>query len=391
MNLNRLRRSVVSLLLYLTWLWRRMYRFHFKGGRSPIGLSTLFLVVLLVSLSGCRVISNWLTPAPVEPWLTARELAVIVNLEDPLSVQIAEYYLKQRNIPANNLISVSFSPNRVELSPDEFQQLKKQIDAQLPGYIQALALAWAAPYRVGCMSITAAFTFGFDLVFCATGCQETKYNPYFNSQSHRPYTDFKVRPTMAIAATNFEQAKALIDRGVASGGTFPLGTAYLVETNDRDRGVRVSIYTQVVKYLSNQFKIQVVRTNALEGKADVMFYFTGIAQVQKLDTNRFLPGAIADHLTSLGGMLTDSPQMSSLRWLEAGATGSYGTVVEPCNFPQKFPHPGIAMYHYLRGDTLIEAYWKSVAWPGQGIFVGEPLARPFSSLKVDYGSATSTF
>jgi hypothetical protein len=26
---------------------------------------------------------------------------------------------------------------------------------------------------------------------------------------------------------------------------------------------------------------------------------------------------------------------------------------------------------------LIEAYWKSVAWPGQGIFIGEPLARPF--------------
>lgn len=33
--------------------------------------------------------------------------------------------------------------------------------------------------------------------------------------------------------------------------------------------------------------------------------------------------------------------------------------------------------HYLRGATLIEAYWKSVAWPGQSLFVGEPLARPW--------------
>jgi len=31
----------------------------------------------------------------------------------------------------------------------------------------------------------------------------------------------------------------------------------------------------------------------------------------------------------------------------------------------------------LRGDTLIEAYWRSVALPSQGIFVGEPLARPW--------------
>jgi hypothetical protein len=36
------------------------------------------------------------------------------------------------------------------------------------------------------------------------------------------------------------------------------------------------------------------------------------------------------------------------------------------------------MYFYLRGSSLIEAYWKSVAQPGQGIFVGEPLAKPFA-------------
>jgi hypothetical protein len=66
-----------------------------------------------------------------------------------------------------------------------------------------------------------------------------------------------------------------------------------------------------------------------------------------------------------------------LRWLEAGATGSYGAVVEPCNFIAKFPNPAVAIYHYLRGNTLIEAYWKSVAMPGQGVFIGEPLAQPF--------------
>jgi len=69
--------------------------------------------------------------------------------------------------------------------------------------------------------------------------------------------------------------------------------------------------------------------------------------------------------------------MSALRWLEAGATGSYGTVVEPCNLVQKFPNPPVVIGHYLQGETLIEAYWKSVLMPGQGIFIGEPLAEPF--------------
>lgn len=43
------------------------------------------------------------------------------------------------------------------------------------------------------------------------------------------------------------------------------------------------------------------------------------------------------------------------------------------------------MGHYLRGETLIEAYWKSLSMPGQGIFIGEPLANPFKGAKVHVG------
>ncbi|MBF2025845.1 MAG: TIGR03790 family protein [Oscillatoriales cyanobacterium C42_A2020_001] len=315
----------------------------------------------------------------MEPWLTSDELVVLVNQADPLSVQIGEYYQQQRQIPRRNVISVNFVPGRAELSPEEFQQLKEIVDAQVPAYVQAFALTWAEPYRVGCMSITSAFALGFDQAYCAGGCQLTKSNPYFNSRSHQPYQDLRIRPTIAIAAADFNAAKALIDRGMASDNTYPTGTAYLVSTNDKNRNVRAAIYPQIKQYLSSRFNIETINANVLQNKPDVMFYFTGLAEVNELTSNYFLPGAIADHLTSFGGMLTDSSQMSSLRWLEAGATGSYGAVVEPCNFPQKFPNPGIVMTHYLNGDTLLEAYWKSVAMPGQGIFIGEPLARPFAT------------
>jgi uncharacterized protein (TIGR03790 family) len=81
---------------------------------------------------------------------------------------------------------------------------------------------------------------------------------------------------------------------------------------------------------------------------------------------------------SVGIKLLSGPaRVSRYSRIKAGATGRYGTVTEPCNFPQKFPHCGIMMAHYLAGDTLIEVYWKSVAWIGQGIFSGEPLARPY--------------
>ena len=96
---------------------------------------------------------------------------------------------------------------------------------------------------------------------------------------------------------------------------------------------------------------------------------------------------MADHLTSWGGGLIGYDQTTALDWLSAGATGSYGTSTEPCSFRAKFPEVGVAMAHYLSGETLVEAYWKSVLMPGQGVFVGDPLARPFGGVRVSRTAA----
>jgi uncharacterized protein (TIGR03790 family) len=312
--------------------------------------------------------------------LTPAQLAVIVNTADPLSISIANYYVLKRHIPSRNVIPVRFDPARDELPDAEFAGIKAAVDARADSRIQAYALTWARPYRVGCMSITAAFAFGVDAKYCASGCKLTQVSSYFNAATSRPYSDLHIRPTMSIAALDLPQAKALIDRGVQSDGSMPHGTAYLVMTDDAARNVRTIEYGQVRARQWRGVTIIIGHGAAVRDRDDVMFYFIGEATVPALTSNRFLPGAVADHLTSFGGMLTDSGQMSALRWLEAGATGSYGTVVEPCNFPGKFPHVGLVMSHYLAGETLIEAYWKSVAMPGQGLFIGDPLAAPFRIL-----------
>jgi len=67
-----------------------------------------------------------------------------------------------------------------------------------------------------------------------------------------------------------------------------------------------------------------------------------------------------------------------LSWIEAGATASYGTTSEPYSHLAKFPHPQLLLMFYVQGASALEAYWKSVAWPQQGLFVGEPLAAPFA-------------
>ena len=104
---------------------------------------------------------------------------------------------------------------------------------------------------------------------------------------------------------------------------------------------------------------------------------TGLADLS-LATNAFVPGALGDSLTSYGGdILENSGQTPLLAFLEAGAAGSYGTVVEPCNYTQKFPDP-VDYFYQARGFSLAEAYYQSVLNPFQGLLVGEPLAAPFA-------------
>lgn len=319
---------------------------------------------------------------PPDNALTPAQLGIVINDADPLSVQIGNYYRERRQIPSENVVHLRFSSERAEISPGEFAVQKKLLDKRLPANVQALALTWTKPYRVGCMSVTSAFAFGFDARYCANGCVYSALSDYAGSSSRAPYRDFHIRPAMMLAARDLRSAITLIERGIAADFSLPNGAAYLMETSDSARSVRKQFFAETKSTFQTQLPVHVMQSDSLKNATDVMFYFTGLTRVPDIESNRFLPGAVADHLTSFGGQLTDSSQMSALRWLEAGATGSYGTVVEPCAFTQKFPNPLLLMQKYLAGEALIEAYWKSVAMPGQGVFIGEPLARPYDAYRV---------
>jgi uncharacterized protein (TIGR03790 family) len=315
--------------------------------------------------------------------LRARDMAVVINDADSASVEVGRYYARQRGIPPDRVIHVRFPAGQAVMGFGDYERVRAVLKANVGPQVQAYALAWTLPYRVECMSVTAAFALGFDPgAYCAEGCQTTKPSPYFNSRSSAPFTDYQLRPAMLLAGESVESAKRLIDRGLRSDESWPEGKAYLVNTTDRSRSVRAETYERVRTALGAAYPIEEIDADVLEGRDDVMFEFIGVAQLAAMTTNRYLDGAIADNLTSFGGALVGSVQTTALQFLSAGATGSYGTSSEPCNFRQKFPEVGVVMAHYLSGETLVEAYWKSVLMPGQGVFVGDPLARPFGGARV---------
>lgn len=309
--------------------------------------------------------------------LQAAQLAVVVNDDEPNSVTIGEFYRQARDIPARNVVHVNIPGKPRKLTADQFRRLQQLIELQLPAGIQAVLMVWTAPYAVECNAITAAYTLGFDPGLCDKPCEPSKTNPYFNAASSRPRNDFGMRLSMLLPTESVEQAKALILRGKASGFRVQPATAYYLVTSETARNSRAVYFPRSMVLPQQQLTIHTERADSIEDVKDIMVYQTGKARVDKLETLQFLPGALADHLTSFGGDLLGDGQMSSLRWLEAGATASYGSVSEPCSYWQKFPHPTVLLKHYLGGATAIEAYWRSVAWPTQGLFIGEPLAAPY--------------
>jgi len=251
------------------------------------------------------------------------------------------------------------------------------------------------------MSVTSAFALGFNTIYCNTSggaCGVTAPVSYYNSDSASPFTDHGIRPAMSLASASAEDAYDLIERGIASDATLPEGDGYFIRTTDVARSVRWPDFIATLGLFDHEGGLDLTYldnstgagSNVLSGAGDVLFYFTGLANVADIDTNTYLPGAVADHLTSFGGRIPTGGQMSVQDWLTAGATASYGTTVEPCNFEQKFPRTSVLLPWYFRGHTVIEAYWKSVQWPGEGLFVGEPLARPWGATETDYDLETRT-
>ena len=114
-------------------------------------------------------------------------------------------------------------------------------------------------------------------------------------------------------------------------------------------------------------------------------YETGLAQFT-VPQNTFVPGAIADNLTSFGGIIFGAnSQTNLLAFINAGAAGSYGTVAEPGADPQKFPNPQVYFYQ-ARGFSLAESYYQSVNVPYLGLMVAEPLAAPFAQPDTGHGA-----
>jgi len=181
--------------------------------------------------------------------------------------------------------------------------------------------------------------------------------------------------------TTLEEAVAALQRSSAADSTHPQGGFYFSLTSDVRTTTRQPNFADAVAELQAMgYEAEVVNEVIPTNKAAVLGAQLGRANfVWGAAKSTLLPGAIAENLTSYGGMMSDPGGHTKLTELiKAGAAGSSGTVVEPYALQEKFPHPQMYV-HYARGASLAEAFYLSVTGPYQLLIVGDPLCQPFSN------------
>ena len=318
---------------------------------------------------------------------------VVVNQESSNSIAIGNYYCERRQVPPENMLRVRWTGGNLIWSNSDFQNI---LLTPLRNLIVQRQLSRQAEYVV--LSMDIPIQTAFDGVINGTTSAlfygpKTETGPDWinitNSYSGSEQPFVWARPASApgysflatmITAGSVAQARRLIDQGVDSDGMVPWQPIYLEKTSDPLRNFRYWAFDNAIfnAQLCRPYSASITRTNCDSpwGQTGLLGIQTGLYRFN-LSPNTFIPGAMADSLTSYGGVIFGPNDHTTLMtFINSGASGSYGTVTEPSPVPEKFPDPRTYFYQ-ARGFSLAECYYQSIFEPYQGLIVGEPLAAPF--------------
>ena len=317
---------------------------------------------------------------------------VIVNQHSSESCKLGSQFCELRALPPENVIRISWSGSAVSWSSVDFSnQLLMPLTVALTergiaSQIDNVVLSMGIPFQTifngtNVNSTTSALFYGLKMDSVADIGVTNSF-----AASESVFRDAKPASALGmsflatmITADTLDSAKQIVNRGVASDGTTPIQPVILAKTSDPDRNVRHLMFDNTVFNARVLGRASITRTNSNNpsDQSGLFGYQTGLMRYQ-VSPDTFIPGAIADSMTSFGGVIFGlNDQTNLLGFIEAGATGSYGTVAEPLSDTEKFPNPQVYFYQ-ARGFSLVESYYLSVVRPYLGLTVAEPLSSPFA-------------
>ena len=198
-------------------------------------------------------------------------------------------------------------------------------------------------------------------------------------EGQRYFLSVMLGVTQGRGNTVEEIARYLVSAAGAD-GTRPDGTFYFMQNNDVRSKTRHACFQSVVDLLREEGAKAVMKQGRLpQGAQDVVGLTVGASKFDVPAAKmRILPGAICEHLTSFGGYMgKDVGQTPLSEFLRAARRAPRGRWPSRYAIQGKFPLPTVHL-HYYRGCSLAEAFYQSVASPYQLLIVGDPLCQPWA-------------
>jgi uncharacterized protein (TIGR03790 family) len=203
------------------------------------------------------------------------------------------------------------------------------------------------------------------------------------------YTNGPFANTVPDLLSMIDRSVAADGNGRSAGGTF----YYMNNTADALRNARAcgsfqgcsspSLYDAAAAEMASLGDSASVLSGILppNGTTNIFGVMTGSATLGIPGAAfTLVPGAFGDHLTSWAALFdcTGGCQTPVSAWINQGASGSDGTVEEPCAdvtiFPSAYFH-----YYYAQGMSIGESYLRSLqSAPTHNLLYGDPLTRAFA-------------
>jgi uncharacterized protein (TIGR03790 family) len=350
--------------------------------------------------------------------LGPHEIAVVANGDSADSLEVAQNYCRLRDVPETNLVELDMPEgigggNR-RISPEAFRQhilapVQKALEKrQIGGHVLAWVYSVDFPTVIGTqppMSLQGiTFTRGkvppemkiksggyVSALFAGPKNLESKGHISRTLDVQRNWLGSSLPlPSMHLGYTGRfgNDKKTVLEclaRGKKADHSFPRGTVFLVKQEDVRSRCREWQFPGAVKELE-ELGVEARIVDNFPDKAEkVIGIMIGSAHVDPARIDEYLPGCMAEHLTSSAGVFSGPGQTKLTEWISAGATASAGTVTEPYAIWTKFPAARFYV-HYASGCSIIESFYQSIRAPLQIMLVGDPLSAPWAadgSIKVE--------
>ena len=377
----------------------------------------------MLTATRCMVLGTlaWCAVAPAYAGGTAENLLLIIDPTDPDALYVGNHYRCARQLPDTNVLYLA--PGATDYAefasynlPALFGQLANN---GLDDHIDYILVAPTDTFHVSapgyvsweCAQVS-RFSIGsaYGLAFLSRDIIRGEYafnspNHYYRISVNQAFDSATAwlygQPSSSASAERYfigaslgytgangnsvDELIDMIDRSVAADGTRPAGTFYFMNnTGDSARNVRATQYAGAKSLIEQLGGTAEIISGVLPaGCHDCLGIMTGAATLALGTTDlTILPGAFGDHLTSWAATFDNSSQTKVSAWITHGASGSWGTVEEPCNYTGKFPYARLH-WLYLDGASLGEVALRTVGYlPFQGLIYGDPLTRPFAYLPV---------